>query len=154
MTNHYRHDRHHHDPDPAHRDHTTAQGSDPTGAPAAPDADQRPRLTVADIVGGRDQCNDVIVFTERHGVALRYRLHIDLHLPQSHFLVEAFDPARRQWNVLWAIPQATYTFDGPHGRRIAAPDDRDPHHKAASWQQIIDTLTSYADRILAPHTPA
>ncbi|MFF0492916.1 hypothetical protein ACFYTQ_28140 [Nocardia sp. NPDC004068] len=64
--------------------------------------------------------------------------------------------------MLWAIPQATYHINGgtrwqetdPAWPQIAAPLERDPLHKAASWQKIIDTLTDYADRILAPRTPA
>ncbi|MGF6886314.1 hypothetical protein ABIA39_000281 [Nocardia sp. GAS34] len=119
-----------------------------------------PRLSAADIIGGPQQRNDVTVLTERHGVPVRYRLHVDRYIAQSHFLVEAWDPGARTWNELWAIPQATYTFPGarehdaaPAWRLIASPDVHDPHAKAASWQQIIDTLTEYADRILTLRTP-
>ncbi|KZM70262.1 hypothetical protein [Nocardia terpenica] len=120
-----------------------------------------PQLTLAHITGGCAQRNDVIVFAERHGVPLRYRLHIDNTRHQSYFLVEAYDPDRRQWNGLWTIPPATYTFDGyawqeaaPEWPHIASPYGRDPFHKMTSWQKIIDSLTRYADRILAPPAPA
>jgi hypothetical protein len=118
-----------------------------------------PRLSAADIIGGSQQRNDVTILSERYGVPVRFRVHVDRYIAQSHFLVEAWDPGARTWNELWAIPQATYTFPGQRGREadparrlIASPDVHDPHAKAASWQQIIDTLTEYADRILTtPH---
>ncbi|WP_280382720.1 hypothetical protein [Nocardia wallacei] len=88
-------------------------------------------------------------------------LHIDSHIRQSYFFIEAYDPAGRQWNQLWAIPQAAYTFGGPehadtapHTMVITSPYTRDEHRKAVSWQKIMDRLTGYAEYLLAPRAAA
>ncbi|WP_280264717.1 hypothetical protein [Nocardia wallacei] len=120
-----------------------------------------PQLCTADIIGGAQQRNDVALLAERYGVPLRYTLHIDSHIQQSYFFIEAYDPVGRQRNQLWAIPQAAYTFDGPehadtdpHTMVITSPYTRDEHRKAASWQKIMDKLTGYAEYLLAPRAPA
>ncbi len=125
------------------------------------DAINGPQLATGDIIGGAQQRNDVALLTERHGVPLRYLLHVDSHLGQSYFIVEAYDPALRAWNPLWGIPQASYTFQGsevadtdPDTNVITSPYHSDKSRKARSWQKIMDTLTRHAEYLLVPRTPA
>ena len=158
------HDQHDYDPRPgtgcAHDPHAcaeTARGATTMNLTAV----EGPRLNLDDVVGGAQQRNDVEVLHERNGVPVRYRLHVDARIEQSYFVVEAYDPAGRQWNDLWAIPQQTYTFDGPEGadtnpdtRVLASPYQRDLYRKSRSWQKIMDRLTAHADYLLAPRATA
>ncbi|MEU8901336.1 hypothetical protein AB0C65_36090 [Nocardia sp. NPDC048505] len=119
---------------------------------------QPPKLTAADIIGGRDQVNHVTIAAERHGVQLRYVLRVDHYLNQSRFIVEGFSKVDLGWKVLWSITPNTYAYipgpadrstTDPNTNRIANPADMENAAKAASWQKIINALTEHADRLLS-----
>ncbi|MEV0297084.1 hypothetical protein [Nocardia sp. NPDC050710] len=109
-----------------------------------------PMLTVEDIIGGHGQVNDVVFIVIRHGVSLRYQIHVDDHLRQSRFRVAAFDSQRVQWNPIASIVSASFAIasgpdptevTAPESRWIASPYNDDPSVKAASWQKIVVALT-------------
>jgi hypothetical protein len=116
-----------------------------------------PLITVADLVGGRQQVNQITLLTERHGITLRFRLRIDSCIEQYLFVVEAFARDQVIWNVLWSIPPETYKFvpspdtpgvTDPTTNLIASPHSLRADIKVASWQKIIDELTNRADQLL------
>lgn len=119
-----------------------------------------PLIRAIDIIGGTRQRNDVTLFAEMHGARLRYRLHIDEHVSQSYFLVEAFSLDTLTWHEVWSIPQHTYeisdeprdyaTVSDPASRFLASPYSRNLIEKAASWQKIVHELTRRADMLLRP----
>ncbi|WP_280378343.1 hypothetical protein [Nocardia wallacei] len=121
-----------------------------------------PFLTVDDILGGYQQVNDITLFTERHGVRLRYRLHLDDYLPQSFFTVEAYSREQLAWNTVWTVSPDTYRYNedpisdavliDPGSTFIASPLSRDIEIKQASWQKIVNALSASADRVLRPPT--
>ncbi|MBF6173603.1 hypothetical protein [Nocardia blacklockiae] len=122
-----------------------------------------PALTADDIHGGCQQVNNVTLFTERHGVRLRYRLHLDDVLTQSAFTVDVYSREQLAWNTVWSVSPDTYRYpDGPTSNAdlmnpasqfIASPLSRDTVVKTASWQKIVNALTDATDRVLRPATP-
>lgn len=110
-----------------------------------------PTIHAEDIIGGIDQVNDVEFIVHRHGVSLRYRVHVHDRMHQSRFTVEGFDPQRCQWNEVASILSTTYSYcpgadvraqvTDPASALITSPHNPDTALKAASWQKIVHALT-------------
>ncbi|MGY2116612.1 hypothetical protein ACW9HR_22130 [Nocardia gipuzkoensis] len=112
-----------------------------------------PTLTPSDIIGGKEQVNEILFRIVRNHVHLRYSLRIDRHTPQCSFTVDAYHPSGHRWHPLWCIPPRTYHFaegrepeevTDPQSAMIARPNSDEIHRKAASWQKIVNALSRVA----------